>query len=335
MGELRSQSWESAPAKVGVSEAEILSQLDWKAYYRLQEKPEPNQERVLQDLEDDKLVLRMGGAWSISNLGAVLLANDLKWFGHRLQRKGCRLIAYSRSGRDSEVHRRRDFDQGYAVVFEEIIRQVIITLPDHEEFSPALRTTLPLIPEAAVREVVANALIHQDMAVTGSGPLVEVFPARLEVTNPGKPLVPTNRMIDSPPQSRNDLLSALMRRMKICEEAGMGVDKVISAIEQRRLPPPDFRDQINHSMMVVLHGPKKFAQMEKSERVLACYHHAVLKYLAGERLRNKTLCERFGIERKNAMQASQVIKQAREKGLIKPADEESPRRGYVPWWAKP
>ena len=43
------------------------------------------------------------------------------------------------------------------------------------------------LDERAVREILANALIHQDLAVTGSGPVVEVFSDRVDFTNPGPP----------------------------------------------------------------------------------------------------------------------------------------------------
>src|SRR5260370_35045182 len=98
-----------------------------------------------------------------------------------------------------------------------------------------------MYPEKAIRELVANALIHQAFAVTGAGPMVEIFADRLEITNPGEPLVDTLRFIDTPPRSRNEVLAALMRRMKICEEGGTGIDKVIEAVEMYQLPAPDFQ----------------------------------------------------------------------------------------------
>jgi ATP-dependent DNA helicase RecG len=63
---------------------------------------------------------------------------------------------------------------------------------------------------------VANALIHQDFSVTGTGPMVEVFANRMEITNPGLPLVSTQRFLDSPPRSRNEQLASFMRRVGIC-----------------------------------------------------------------------------------------------------------------------
>lgn len=86
-------------------------------------------------------------------------------------------------------------------------------------------------------------------------------------------------------------------------------------------------------MQVVLYGPRTFAEMTPDERLRACYQHAILKFLSGERMKNATLCERFGIDPRNASQASVVIRKALEAGLIKVADPDHPRAGYVPIWA--
>lgn len=50
-------------------------------------------------------------------------------------------------------------------------------------------------------------------------------------------------------------------------------------------------------------------------------------------MKNASLCQRFGIDKKNAAQASLVIKKALEAKVIKVADPESPRGGYEPSWA--
>tara|TARA_Y100000588_G_C14109074_1_gene862172 strand:- start:133 stop:348 length:216 start_codon:yes stop_codon:yes gene_type:complete len=71
---------------------------------------------------------------------------------------------------------------------------------------------------------VANALIHQDFFATGTEPMVELFDDRIEVTNLGEPLVDTQRFLDNPPTSRNETLASLMRRFRISEERGSGID---------------------------------------------------------------------------------------------------------------
>lgn len=169
------------------------------------------------------------------------------------------------------------------------------------------------------------------MTISGTSPLIELFTDRIEITNPGEPLVDPDRFIDFPPRSRNESVAALMRRMRLCEEQGTGVDKVVSSAEMYQLPPPDFRVD-GYTLRVTLYAPRKFADMTVEERIRACYQHAVLKYVSGERMKNQSLRERLGIDDRNAAQVSNVIKQTVERGLIKPADPEKPQAAYVPWW---
>ena len=93
-------------------------------------------------------------------------------------------------------------------------------LPQNEHIGATFRQVQRLFPEVAIRELIPNALIHQDMTIRGSGPQIELFSDRLEITNPGASLIQPDRMIDLPPRSRNEALASLMRRMDICEEQG-------------------------------------------------------------------------------------------------------------------
>ena len=86
-------------------------------------------------------------------------------------------------------------------------------------------------------------------------------------------------------------------------------------------------------MQAVLYAPRRFAEMTQDERVRACYFHAVLKFLSGDKMKNASLCERLGIDKKNAAQATTVINRTLEAGLIRVADVDHPRAGYVPHWA--
>ena len=204
-------------------------------------------------------------------------------------------------------------------------------LPLNEVIGPALRKTVPMFPHLAVRELIGNALIHQDF-VTGAGPMVEIFDDRVEITNPGEPLVDTQRF-DTPPKSRNETLASLMRRFGICEERGSGIDKVVSEIELYQLPAPLFEVPEGFTR-TVLFAHKSFTRMNKNDRQRACYLHACLKYITGDYLTNASLRERFGIEAKNKASVSRYIREAMETGLIKPDDESSSRRWmrYVPFW---
>ncbi len=101
------------------------------------------------------------------------------------------------------------------------------------------------------------------------------------------------------------------------------LDKVVQACEVFQLPAPLFRAE-GHATQAVLYGPRSFADMTPDERVRACYFHAVLKFLSGDKMKNASLCARLGISPKNAAQASAVINKTLEAGLIRVADPDHP-----------
>ncbi|AEV34223.1 putative transcriptional regulator with HTH domain [Owenweeksia hongkongensis DSM 17368] len=331
---LRSYNWEKAVAKSFVTADEVVKLIDYPSYFKLTKQNLPeNRSGILERLAADAIINKdVGGHWNITNLGAILFAENLEDFGSAHSRKGIRFVAYDGDNRASTVKQRIDGKKGYANAFSGIVSYINNLLPVNEHIGSTQRNQQLLFPEIAIRETIANALIHQDMTISGTGPLVELFDTRLEITNPGKSLVQTDRMIDLPPRSRNEALASLMRRMGMCEEQGTGLDKVIMSVEVNQLPPPKFQE-MDHSMRVILFAPRTFADMTVSERTRACYQHSIMKYLEGAKMKNSTLCERFGIEKHNAAQASAVIKKALDNKLIKAADPEHPRGGYEPIWA--
>ena len=323
--------WERGVAAQYLSSEDVLERTDYPECFRLLGHPLPeSRSGVLQRLADERvLVADVGDRWSVSNLGALLFARQLDKFD-RLGRKAVRVIQYDGTNR---VHTKREQvgAKGYAVGFEGLIAYIDGLLPRNEHIEKALRVERPTYPEIAVRELVANALIHQDLTVTGAGPMVELFDDRVEITNPGAPLIEVQRFIGSPPRSRNEDLAALMRRMRFCEERGSGITKVLTAIELFQLPPPDFQVR-DGSTRTVLFAPRTFLEMSSVERIRACYQHAALRSVSGLRLTNASFRQRLGVEERNAAQVSRIIKSAVDEGLIKPADNENVRAGYLPWW---
>lgn len=237
--------FDQTPFEVGVAREhatsdEVLSLLDYPSYFELTGRPLPDHRAgVVAALEEDGLIRKSdAGSWNITNLGAMLFTKKLTDFG-TLGRKAVRVIVYEGAGRLKTLKEQVE-PKGYAAGFETLIAFVNGLVPSNEVIGQALRKSVPMYPELAVRELVANALIHQDFFITGAGPMVELFADRLEVTNPGEPLVATERFVDAPPRSRNEALASLMRRMGICEERGSGVDKVVSQTEAYQLPAPLF-----------------------------------------------------------------------------------------------
>ena len=328
-------TFETEIAAEGLTADEVVATLNCPAYFELMELPQPpdGHRPMLAKLCSENIVSSNGdGRYDITNLGAVTLARDLRSFG-RLGRKTLRVIQYQGDGRHCPS-KEREMRAGYAAGFGEMGAYLEGVLPAREVIGAAFRRTLHTFPVVAVRELIANALIHQDFSVRGGGPMVEIFDRRIEVTNPGEPLVETQRFIDSVPTSRNEALASLMRRFSLCEERGSGIDKVIIAVEASHLPPPDFRAS-QGATRVVLFARKKLREMDRHERIRAVYQHACLRYVLGGYLTNTTLRSRFGVGDSSRAWMSRVIRDSLETELIVPFDRDaSPKyMKYMPFWA--
>jgi len=85
-----------------------------------------------------------------------------------------------------------EIEAGYALAFDEIMKYIKLLVPTSEVIKDAFRTETSIYPDIAIRELVANALIHQDFGVRGKGPTVEIYDNRIEITNPGS-LLPNKK----------------------------------------------------------------------------------------------------------------------------------------------
>ena len=216
-------NFEDDMAAERVSNEEVLRKLNYPVYFDLLNLPLPEgSAAALDTLRNEGLISHCNaGGWDVTNLGAILLARNLNDFNvfRRLGRKALRVIQHDGISRIA-TKREREFTEGYAVGFQSMIDYIMALLPANEVIEHALRRSETMYPVIAMRELVANALIHQDLHVTGAGPMVEIFDDRIEITSPGGPLVPPERFVDSMSNSRNESLAGLMRRFQICEERG-------------------------------------------------------------------------------------------------------------------
>ena len=327
-------SYEDQIAKANMDESELLNLLDYPSYFDLMDIPLPEERKtiIMKSAEEEIIKKNDSGSWDITNLGAILFAKELSKFKF-LKRKAVRVIQYKGNSR-IETIREKEGSKGYAVGFEGLISYIDNMLPRNEIIGKALRKEHPIYPQLAIRELVANAIIHQDFSIRGTGPMIEIFSDRMEITNPGVPLVDIERFIDTPPKSRNESLASFMRRMGICEERGSGFDKVVFETEFYQLPAPVVEAYSEHTK-VILFAHKDFKVMTKEEKIHACYLHSCLKYVTRDYLTNASLRERFGLDSKSSATVSRIIKDSLEKGVVKLKDPETAPRyyKYVPFWS--
>ncbi len=311
-----------------------LQILDYQTYFDLKSIPLPSDINGVAHymIEEGVIVKQDNGLYAITNLGAVLFAKRLADFS-KVARKAVRIVQYKGNNR-MDMLKEHVSVSGYALGLEGLISYIDALIPTEEVINGAFREKRAAYPLISIREAIANALIHQDFSITGAGPVVEIFENRIEITNPGTPLVDVQRIIDNPPRSRNEKLASLMRHMRMCEELGTGWDKIVISCELMQLPAPKI-ELFEESTKVTLFAKIPFSSISAEEKLWACYLHACIKHVQGEQLTNSSLRERFGLNVSSSGSVSRLIKEAVSADLIKPIDPLTAPRymKYVPIWS--
>ena len=318
-------TFEQQIARDNLSKEDVLKYLNYNALYRILDKNVPQStDAIIERLSDYHLCSFTGQTWNITNLGAILFANELHDFPNM---EGHEVIVRKYVGTNN---RQQEFEQhgayGYAVGFEGLI-DFIVRNTGSEKID-VKRESIPTYPRVAIREFVANALVHQDFGITGMPVTIEIFSNRLSITNAGAPLNDINRLIDLPPQSRNEQLAQMMFTLGICERRGSGIDRAIAAVEKMYLPPVKFTKSEQHTR-VFMYPQKSLKEMTKQEKISACYQHACLMYEDGEKINNQSVRERFELSKNDSSVASRIISDTMDARLIKPADIETASKKYM------
>ena len=282
-----------------------------EAYFDLMKLPMPTtQQAIIEKFKTEQLIAEDETGLAITELGAILFAKNLADFDN-LKRKAVRVIVYKGKNK-LETEREQMFSKGYALSFENMIDWIKGQLPANEEIGKVLRREVTMYPEITIREIIANMIIHQDFTELGF-PMVEIYSDRMDISNPGLPLINTDRFIDEY-VSRNESLADIMRRMGFCEEKGSGMDKALINSELYKLPPMRFSVSENRTT-VTLFSYRPLSGINKQERLAACYQHACIKYVSGELMTNQSLRERLGVEQKNYPMISRIIKDGIDSNL--------------------
>lgn len=326
--------WFSRPALSNAGADEVVALLDTQSYFDLLTLPYPtNRKGVIARLESEGMIHPTPGGWTISNLAALLFAKRIDSFSPELARKAPRVVIYE--GLDkTETREDKTGNRGYAAGFKELVGFIHSAAPRNRSIEKVVREEVKMFPGQALRELVANALIHQDFLISGASVMIEMYADRVEISNPGLPPIKVERFIDEY-RSRNERLANLMRRLGICEEKGSGVDKVVKVVEMFQLPAPDFRvGELRTTAVLFAH--RDFKTMSKSDRIRACYQHCCLMYVSNQRMSNQSLRERFGLSASKTATVSLVIGATKEAGLIKTDESETSSTRYaryLPFWA--
>ena len=320
-----------------LSEADIYDLLDVGVYFSLLHLKHPTDltSGLSPLLEQDILKRQDNGRFAITNLGALLLARKLSDFPG-LRKRALRIVRFEGKGNLSILDD-RFFDEGYATSLQKAEEYIMTSIPVQEIVDGAFRKIRHAYPQAAVRELLVNAVIHQDMTITTAGPFVGLYENRIEFNNPGTSLIPLNRVLNAQPKTRNDHLVKILRQMDLCEEGGTGWDRTVAACEELHMLAPRIESSEDVGTKATLFKGGAYSKMTKRERVNALYWHCCLMYAQGESMNNQSLRERFGLdaEKKNTLAMSRLIRECCDDELIKEEDEDAGTKfkRYIPFWA--
>lgn len=327
-----SSKFELEIAKKDIPINKVQELLDLKFYK--DNRINPDYDNLEKNLILDNIIVKSGSNYNITNLGAYTLAKNMNDFP-TLSKRTIRIIKHNGNKHLDNAIYDREGKFGIANGFHNIIINIMNWVSNNEDYSEDVRKDISKFPQIAVRELVANALVHQDFTIEGEKPTVEIFNNRIEISNPGIPLIEPQRFLDSVPQSRNDDLADLLHKLGIVESRGSGIDRVVDSLESSGLPAMRISVQAAKATIITLNQHKRFENMTPSELDQAIYWHSCLKIVDDIKINNASLRTRFKLSKNDSNKISKAISHAVKTGWIKPYDPEQGRKriSYIPYWS--
>ena len=334
---LQDADFEGHPAEADLLATDVPSLLHVDAYFDLLNLRHPSDiESAMTPLVEQELLRKQdNGRYTITNLGALLLAKKMSDFPG-LRKRQLRVVRFAGTG-NYEILDDKTYPDGYALALRKAEEHIMSMIPSSEVVDGALRVIRYDYPQRAIRELLSNTVIHQDLTDTGSSPRVDIYENRISFSNPGVSLIPVKRILNAQPKTRNNGLVGMLRQMDLCEESGTGWDITVAACEAAHLPSPQIESDEDLGTRVTLFRGPAYDRMTKRERMNALYWHACLMFANGMSMNNQSLRVRFGLsdERKNMLAMSRLIRECYDADLIKEEDKEAgpKNKRYIPGWA--
>jgi len=141
------------------------------------------------------------------------------------------------------IYDRQDVQDDLLTQFNAAVFFLMKHLNRRSEIIGVNRKDIYELPFEALREAIANAIIHRDYSVRGTSLMVEVYDDRVEIVNPG--VFPQHRKKEFGKISvrRNEHIADLFFRMDKVERTGPGIRRMREAMAATGLPAPKIRQR--------------------------------------------------------------------------------------------
>ena len=140
-------------------------------------------------------------------------------------------------------------------IMEEIEARIRARNREQELMVGLLRVGVPDYPERALREALANALIHRDYQRLGAVHF-QWHPDRIEISSPGgfPEGVRLDNLLVTAPRPRNPLLADAFKRAGIVERTARGIDTIFYEQLRNGRPAPSYTRSDGAGVVVVIPG---------------------------------------------------------------------------------
>jgi len=213
------------------------------------------------DLPIEKILKNLGILIEIKNrlpptlAGCLIFSKDAPQRINTLSRYVIRCVRYAGTSPSSPIIDQQDIFGTLDQQIDESHKFILRNIAFKANIVGTKRVERYEYPEDAIREVLANALIHRDYIVTGTYIQVNIFVDRIEISNPGTlpPGVTVENLKESQ-FSRNEVIANLMRGLDYMEEFGRGIDLVYARMLEWNLVEPLFKNRSNMFRVTLLGG---------------------------------------------------------------------------------
>lgn len=137
-----------------------------------------------------------------------------------------------------------NIDEHLPLAFDEVLKFINKNTFTKTEIGEKRRAEIPQYPPIAIREIVINSIIHADYSIKGSSIIVAIFDDRIEVTNPGgMPYgLSLEEALAGSSRARNRVIAKTFHHLKLVEQWGSGLQKIIENCIRSGLKEPKFEE---------------------------------------------------------------------------------------------
>ncbi len=188
----------------------------------------------------------------LQSLGAIQIQNDKTFFTNAglliftdspevfLHHAYITCVTF-RTPEKVDIVDRKDFNDDFFTNIESALSFVERHINVGAKIQNTIREDIWEVPKVALREAILNAVVHRDYLETGARVVVEVFPDRIVVSNPGGlPKGMPAKDFGTYSLARNANLANIMQRAGFIEKLGTGISRIKQEVEKAGLPEVTF-----------------------------------------------------------------------------------------------